>query len=274
MPLESEFDDTERRSLFSSHAAAYGDGRPGYPSQLFDHLRTACKLDARSRVLEIGAGAGQATGPLLDTGAEVLAIEVGEEFAQLLRSKFASDRLEVKVGEFETVDVEPGSFDLVAAATSFHWIEPERGLKRVADLLRPNGFVALWWTHFGDPERPDPFRDAVQPLLEQHAPHLTDSITGGAGIGAHPYALDSEARRSEIASAGRFGPVSEHRIAWTATQTAVEMQRFLASFSSWMALESDVRTKLLREIGDLINGVFGGAVERPFVTAIYTAARA
>lgn len=273
MAFESEFDDTERRALFSSHAEAYGDGRPGYPSQVFQHLRTTCGLDADSRVLEVGAGAGQATGSLLDAGAEVLAVEVGEEFGTVLRSKFSSDRLEVKVGEFETVDLAPESFDIVAAATSFHWIEPHRGLNRAADLLRPGGSVALWWTHFGDPDRSDPFRDAVQPLLEHHAPHFADSVTGGSGIGAHPYALDGEARRSEIAATGRFRTVGEHRIAWSAMQSAVETQRFLASFSSWMALEPDVRTNLLREIGDLIDDAFGGVVERPFVTAVYTAAR-
>ncbi len=269
----SEFDNHQRRALFSSHAEAYGDGRPGYPRAVFDHLQSSCNLRPGCQVLEIGPGAGQATGPLLDAGAEVLAVELGEAFASLLRTKFEGRHLEVRSGEFETIDLPSEAFDLVAAATSFHWIPPQQGLDRIARLLRPGGTIALWWNHFGDPDRLDPFRDAVQPVLQQLAPQLTDSATGGAGIGAHPYALDERARREEIDSHGSFGPIEHLMIPWTARQTTDSIRRFLCSFSSWMALETQVRTALLQAISDLIDTTFGGAVERPFLTALYTARR-
>ena len=270
---QSEFDDKQRRALFGSHAAAYGDGRPGYPPEVFDHLRSSCGLTPGCQVLEIGPGAGQATGPLLDAGADVLAVELGEEFGSLLRTRFADRRLEVRSGEFETIDLASESFDLIAAATSFHWISPQQGLDRVAHLLKPGGSIALWWNHFGDPDRLDPFRDAVQPILQQYAPQFADSVAGGAGIGAHPYALDVEARTAEIDSNAKFGPVEHVLTPWSTTQTVDEMKRFLRSFSSWMALDLDVRTDLLDAIGHLIVTKFGGAVERPFLTAIYTARR-
>jgi SAM-dependent methyltransferase len=271
---DSEFEDKNRRALFSAHAEEYGDGRPGYPSEVFDYLQSSCDLRPGCRVLEIGPGSGQATGPLLDAGAEVVAVEVGEEFSSRLRTKFEGRRLEVKQGEFETVDLGSDTFDLAAAATSFHWVPPQMGLDRVASLLRPGGSVALWWNHFGDPNRADPFRDAVQPLLEQYAPQFAESAgTGGAGIGAHPYALDVSARTAEINSNSKFGLAEHVRIPWTANQTADDMQRFLSSFSHWMTLETTVRTDLLQAIGRLIDTKFGGTVERPFLTAIYTAQR-
>lgn len=92
---QSEFDDKQRRALFGSHAAAYGDGRPGYPPEVFDHLQSSCGLRPGCRVLEIGPGAGQATGPLLDAGADVFAVELGEDFGSLLRTRFADRKLEV-----------------------------------------------------------------------------------------------------------------------------------------------------------------------------------
>jgi SAM-dependent methyltransferase len=270
----SEFDDKHRRALFSAHAAEYGDGRPGYPPAVFDYLQSSCDLRPGCQVLEIGPGSGQATGSLLDAGAEVLAVEVGEEFGLDLRTRFASRRLEVRLGEFETVDLESRAFDLVAAATSFHWVSPKPGLDRVASLLRPGGSVALWWNHFGDPDRLDPFRDAVQPLLERYAPQFAESAgIGGAGIGAHPYALDVAGRTEEINANGKFGPVEHVLIPWTANQTAEGMRRFLCSFSGWMALETKVRIDLLHAVGRLIDTKFGGAVDRPFLTAIYTARR-
>ncbi len=269
MTNESEFDDKHRRALFSAHAEEYGDGRPGYPAAVFDYLRSSCNLGPGCQILEIGPGTGQATGPLLDAGAEVLAVEIGEEFGRHLRTRFQNRPLEVRLGEFETVDLDSDAFDLVAAATSFHWVSPKPGLDRVARVLKPGGSVALWWNHFGDQDRLDPFRDAVQSLLEQHAPQLAGSV----GIGAHPYALDAGARTEEINSNGKFGPVEHVLIPWTENQTADQMQQFLSSFSSWMALETNVRTDLLHAVGRLIDTKFGGSVDRPFLTAIYTARR-
>ncbi len=274
MADRSEFDNDIRRALFSADAEAYLDGRPGYPAEVFDHLRASCGLGPGCRVLEVGPGPGQATGPLLDAGASVVAVELGAEFVAGLRDRHAGRKFEVRQGAFETVDVEPASFDLVAAATSFHWVPPELGLHRAADALRPGGSIALWWNHYGDPDRPDPFREAVQPLLHEHAPHLADSAEhGGAGIGAHPYALDRQSRIDEFAAIDRFGPVEITNVSWTATHTSAAVVGLLRSISHWMALGAAVRTELLRAIEELVDADFGGAVERPFRTAIYSAKR-
>ncbi len=273
MTGQSEFDDKERRALFGSHATLYGDGRPGYPPEVFDHLQTLCNLRSGCQLLEIGPGAGQATGPLLDAGAEVHAVEVGDEFQTLLTTRFSNRKFTVSSGEFETIDLVPNSFDLVAAATSFHWIAPDQGLDRVAQVLKPGGWLALWWNHYGDPDRRDLFREAIGPLLELHAPQFTESVTGGAGIGAHPYAIDTDARVGEIDRNGNFEPVHHVQIPWTATQTTSEIQRFLGSLSHWMALDPTTRTTLLAAVGDLVDNKFSGAVDRPFLTAVYAARR-
>lgn len=271
MTRESEFGDKKRRALFGANAEKYGDGRPGYPSLVFEHLALLCNLGRGCRVLEIGPGAGQATGPILEAGAEVLAIEVGEEFRSLLQTKFSNFQLVVRLGEFENVDLESGTFDLVAAATSFHWIDPEKGLDQVAHVLKPGGSVALWWNHYGDPNRHDPFREAVQPLLQCYAAEFTDLASGGSGIGAHPYALDVKARTDEIGKTGRFGPVEHIQIPWSVNHSAAEVREFLCSFSHWMNLGTEERAELLQSITDLINTTFDGSVDRPFLTAMYIA---
>jgi len=171
----------QRRGLFSSDVAAYDFGRPAYPDRVYELLRRVCGLGPGTRVVEIGPGTGQATGPLLDNGASVTAVELGAEMAARLEAKNQGRNLSVHVGAFEEVALDPESFDLIVAATSFHWVPTDVGLHRCADLLRPGGWLALWWTYFGDPDRPDPFRDAVNPIFEELAPSLIEVFPGPFG---------------------------------------------------------------------------------------------
>ena len=269
MDERAEFDD-ERRALFGANAAIYGDGRPGYPAALFEHLVDTCGLGPDCDVLEIGPGSGQATADLVASGANLTAIEPAQSFCDVLAARFGDGVTAVR-GDFEELAIPPRSFDLVAAATSFHWIEPARGLAKVAELLRPGGSVALWWTCFGDVSRPDPFRTSIQPLLHEYAPQFADDVDGGVGVGAHPYALDVPARLGEIDATGRFGTSRHIEFPWRHRQTAAEVRVFFASFSGWMALAEPGRTTLLDAIERLVADEFGGVVDRPFVTALYHA---
>jgi SAM-dependent methyltransferase len=273
--VESSFDmHRQRRGLFSSDVEAYDVGRPPYPERVYELLRQVCGLDAGTRVFEIGPGTGQATGRLLDCGASVTAVELGGEMAAALAAKYEHRDLDVVVGAFEEVALDPESFDLTVAATSFHWIPPESGLQRCADLLRAGGWLALWWTYFGDPDRPDPFREAVTPIFEELAPSLIDTFPGVAFVGSHPYALDAEARTAEIDATGRFGAVRYEVIPWTGRHTPAELRALFASYSPCLALPPDERAAVLDAIEGLATDAFAGAVvERPYLTLIYLAQR-
>jgi len=264
----------QRRGLFSSDVVAYDTARPGYPEPVYELLRQVCGLGPGTHVLEIGPGTGQATRRLLDLGAAVTAVELSAEFAGLLETRFAGRSFTVEVGPFEDVDLDPQSFDLIAAATSFHWVPTDAGLRRCAELLRPGGWLALWWNYFGDPDRPDPFREALTPLFEELAPSLVDVFPGAAfTAGAHPYVLDAPARMAEIDATGSFGPVRCETIPWTGRHTAAEVRAMFATFSPCLALSETQRVVVLEAIKELATGAFGGVVERPYLTRMYLARR-
>src|SRR5437764_2919366 len=264
----------QRRGLFSSDVAAYDSARPGYPERVYELLRETCGLGPGSDVLEIGPGTGQATGRLLDHGASVVAVELSPEFAALLEAKYAERSFTVAVGPFEDVALDPASFDLVVAATSFHWVPTEVGLRRCAELLRPGGWLALWWNYFGDPDRPDPFRQALTPIFEELAPSLVDVFPGAAFMaGAHPYVLDAPARVAEIDATGHFGPVRCETIPWTGRHTGAELRAMFATFSPCLALPEGQRAVVLDAIEHLAGETFPGVVERPYLTRMYLARR-
>jgi 16S rRNA A1518/A1519 N6-dimethyltransferase RsmA/KsgA/DIM1 with predicted DNA glycosylase/AP lyase activity len=60
------------RQTFGEDAELYDRVRPTYPAQLYDDLSKHL-VDSR-RVLEIGPGTGQATGPMVERGWDVTAV--------------------------------------------------------------------------------------------------------------------------------------------------------------------------------------------------------
>jgi SAM-dependent methyltransferase len=173
MPTPAPTDDWRPRGrLFDTVADDYQEGRPGYPEAVFRLLQECCGLGPGTRVLEIGAGSGQATLPILQLGARVTAVEPGATLAGRLRARASSDRLSI-IGEgFEDAELPEAGYDLVVSATAFHWVPPEVGYAKAAAALRDHGWLALWWTIFGDPERPDAFVDAFRSIADAKAPAL------------------------------------------------------------------------------------------------------
>jgi len=246
----------------------YREGRPGYPPEVFELLQERCRLGHGSKVLEVGAGSGQATVPMLDMAAHVTAVEPGANFADQLTRYGAGRSLRVIVATFEQAVVAEDSFDLVVSATAFHWIDPAVGLAKAAAALHDQGWLALWWTVFGDQTRPDPFYEALLPILQAKAPEL-------AAQGSLPmwYALDVGGRSREIEDTGLYEPVEHHLVKWQGCHGPEEIRRLFSTFSPWVALPEDQRTDLLADVERLARDTFGGIVVRPYQTVLYLARR-
>lgn len=265
---------TDRRDLFGDAVDDYDSGRPPYPERVYELLVQRCGLGPGARVVEVGPGTGQASGRLLALGATVTAVELDERLAERLRSKHGSARLSVAVSSFEAAALPAASFDLVVAATSFHWVDPGVGLLRAAEVLAPGGWLALWWNVFGDRSRPDPFGEALLPFIEA-CPDLAGDPPGAGAVpsGSHPYSVDVAARIAEIDATGRFGPVHHETIRWTGRHTPAQIRALFGSYSPWLALPTPVRLEMLATVESLARDRFGGLVERPYLTPIYLAQR-
>ena len=277
MPADGH-DERDDRGLIDRPASLAGqfdrvadqyEARPDYPARVFEILRERCGLGAGTRVLEIGAGSGQATLPMLELGAAVTAVEPGAALARRLRERAAAaDALEVVEATFEDAALPRAAFDLVAAATSFHWVDIEAAPQRCADALRDDGWVALWWTIWGDDDRPDPVHEALQPLLRAKAPELLQPDAG-----SHAHGGDVAARASAVAHHPAFGPVTEETVRWTGRHDARELRRIFATFSGWIALGEPRFTALLDDVERMVDDELGGVAERPYQTVIFTIPR-
>src|ERR1700737_4379212 len=151
---------TDRASLrasFDDVANQYHSARPSYPDSLFGDLVDIAKLGKGARLLEIGCGTGIATRALAERGFAIVGLEIGTRLAEAARHNLAGLPVDVRAASFETWDGPPSSFDLVYAATAWHWIDPAVGYARAHRLLRPGGHLAFWAALHGFPDDFDPF---------------------------------------------------------------------------------------------------------------------
>ncbi|MEY9893021.1 SAM-dependent methyltransferase [Catenulispora sp. MAP12-49] len=255
-----------RRMSFNTDAPTYRRGRPPYPDAVFDLLADRCGLRPGARVLEIGAGSGLATGPLLAAGAHVVAVEPGESLAAILSAEHAGDRLDVVVSDFETADL-PGGFDLAAAATALHWLDPDTSTAQIGRQVRPGGWLAAWWTEFGDANRPTLFRDRLDDVYHD----LLPSETGYRASRSH--VLDTDRWRAQLTAGGYFEDVQVDMIEWQQTLTPQTARDQWSTFPNIAELAPAAHTEFLDRLAGIIDDL-GGSVEDPRLTVVYTARRA
>jgi SAM-dependent methyltransferase len=261
MPREV-LDRSVGRSVFGRDAAAYERARPGHPDRVYDVLRERCGLRPGARVLEVGPGTGQATRRLLELGADPLvAVEPDPGLAEYLPS-VTERRPQVLRSILEEAPLAPASFDLAVAASSFHWVDTERGLAAVLRALRSGGWWAMWWTHFGDRSRPDPFSEAIN-----HVVGDLPASPGGRGISRDP-----EEGLAALRAAG-FESAEHEFVPWSHEWDAAGIRALFASFSPIAGLDEPRREEVLGEIERIARNDFGDRVVKPILTSLYTARR-
>lgn len=114
---------------FDALADQYAEARPPYPHALWERLTSLGVLERGFHAADLGAGTGQVTGPLLEAGLNVVAVEPGPELARRLRAGHPD--AQIVVSRAEDADLPEGALDLAVAATSIHWMHLELLLPKV-----------------------------------------------------------------------------------------------------------------------------------------------
>jgi SAM-dependent methyltransferase len=256
------------RRVFGEDPEGYAAARPDYPDALYAGLVTRCGLGPGTATFEIGPGTGLATRRLLALGARPLvAIEPDPRLAQYLAQTLTDAAIEIEQAPFEQADLPAAGFDLGVAATSFHWLDQGAALAKVRQALKPGGWWAMWWNHFGAGGELDSFVAATRHLFAG----VPDSPSQG-DRGHPPLSLNREARLQDMIAAGLTDARAE-LWRWTRPYDAAALVALYRTFSPLRVLAPDQREHILSEIARIAENDFGGRVERMFTTALYTARR-
>ncbi|MBO9196368.1 class I SAM-dependent methyltransferase [Rhizobium sp. 16-449-1b] len=144
MAIYDEKTDDEKARWYSNGARFYVEGRPRYPAALIAAAAAVAEWQD-SRVLEIGSGPGTATQDFAALGGRFTCVEPNADFVTIAHDVLAAfPDITFQTSTLEQADLS-APFDIILAASSFHWIDQKRGVQRIEELLAPNGFVVLLW---------------------------------------------------------------------------------------------------------------------------------
>jgi len=227
---------------FSTVAEAYDRARPSYPVDAVSWLVG----NARSRVVELGAGTGKLTELLVAAGHDVIATDPLPAMLGHLRARVPEAR--VAVATAEQIPVASLSADVVICAQSFHWFDHAVALPEIARVLRPGGVLALVWNA----------RDEAIPWVRK-----LGAIIGSADNQAD---LDRPAADSD-----HFGPVELQEFRFWQTLRRDELFDLVRSRSYVALLDDHERDALLARVGALYDDYGRGpdGMQLPYLTRCY-----
>jgi len=158
--------------IYQGTAWYYSRFRPRYPETLVTLLRDTFGLDGRGRLLDLGCGPGPVALRLAHLFERVIAIDpepemLAEGRAQAERAGVSN--IEWRSGSSEDLSAKLGSFRLVTMGNSFHWMDRQRTLDALYDLVTAGGGIAV--VGEGAPlaaPPPTPWRVAINGVVKKY----------------------------------------------------------------------------------------------------------
>jgi SAM-dependent methyltransferase len=238
---------------FARASDAYELGRPGYPPKAVARLARELRLRPGRVALDLAAGTGKLTAFLVDTGAEVVAVEPVAEMRALLERELPGVR--ALAGAAEAIPLDARSVDAVTVGQAFHWFRGDEALTEIHRVLRPGGGLGLVWN----------VRDTsvswVARLTAIIEPHRGDAPAYRSG--AWREALE----RTEL-----FGPLREAETRFVHSLTPDGVVARVASVSFIAALPRADREGVLAEVRTLLGTdavTLGREIALPYRTDVY-----
>jgi SAM-dependent methyltransferase len=232
---------------FARSAAAYERGRPGYPEAAIRHV--VAQLPPRAGVLDLAAGTGKLTRPLLEAGLRVIAVEPVREMREALPAGARAVD-----GTAETIPLQDGAVAAVTVGQAFHWFDGDRALAEIARVLVGEGLLALFWNRRVEDA---PINRAIDEVVDPHRGEVPTHR-------GDPWRAAFE--RSTL-----FGPLEERTFDNAQELDADGLEARVGSISFIASLEPTERAHVLEQVRALAGT---STVRVPYRTEVHVCRRA
>ena len=161
---------------FGQTAADYARYRAGFPRSFFARMAELGVATGDQAILDLGTGTGALALEFAARGNHVVALDPSPKLLAQARKRAEDYGLAVDfvLASAEDTGRPDHAFDVVTAATCWHWFDRPRAAKECARMLKPDGrllIAAMDW-HI----RPGNVLEASARLIAEHNP---DWATGG-----------------------------------------------------------------------------------------------
>jgi SAM-dependent methyltransferase len=164
-------------SLYAGSARFYAIGRLPYPQAMADAIASELRLDGSGRLLDVGCGPGNVA--LLLSSLFEAVIGIDPDRGMIEEAEREADRRGVANAEWHVLRAEDlpaglGRFRVATFAQSFHWMDRQRVVQIVSDMLERD----CAWVHIGatthrgveedSPPQPAPPRAEIDALIRRY----------------------------------------------------------------------------------------------------------
>ncbi len=130
---------------FGKAAADYGRWRQGFPPEFFARLEALGVGLRGQRLLDLGTGTGLLARAFAQRGCRVTGLDLSAELLAEARraDQAAKVSLDYIQAPAEASGLPSGHFDVISAATCWHWFDRPKAAAEARRLLRPEGRLVI-----------------------------------------------------------------------------------------------------------------------------------
>jgi ubiquinone/menaquinone biosynthesis C-methylase UbiE len=229
----------ELRLSFDTIPEQFEKWRPHYIPELFSLLIKMANVGKNTKVLEIGPGTGQATDPILETGCDYTAIELGSNLSEFLRNKYKNaENYSLINDDFITHDFGDEKYDMIYSAAAIQWLPEDTAFSKTFRLLKSGGMLAMMFLHM-DLRSPQPQMYAdMQKVYDKY--FKTEKNSSNT-----PFVYDNALDYG-------YTDLETHIFRGTRAFTAEEYVQYIGTHSDHIALEEPYRTPFFEGIKEAI----------------------
>ena len=121
------------------------DRRASYFIQLGD-------MTAGKKVLEVGCGTGEFTKRIVQSGADITAIDISPDLLEVARETITNVTVRFHIQNVEKLDFEDGCFDVVIGSSILHHLNLKPALKEIYRVLKIGGVVVFTEPNMVNPQ--------------------------------------------------------------------------------------------------------------------------
>ena len=173
-----------------------------------------------------------------------------------------------EIAAFEDWDSAGRTYDIVVAAQAWHWVDPVAGAAKAAQVLRPDGRLAVFWNAF------DPPQDLRAAFADVFGRVLPNSPFGA--FWARPAVDSYQAGREKAAEAmrqvGRFAGPEEWLFGWDQPYTRAEWLDLVPTTGGFTQNPPALQQEILEGLGAAVDAA-GGSFVMSYTTVTATATR-